>query len=163
MVHISLDNYPSSSRVKKHESPIQQIHLRLTTDLEALAEVLQQFEKLAASTLPTKIYWECQMALAEAFTNAVRHAHADLPPQTPIELEMKLFPTTLEIRIWDRGQFFDLDAKLAEVLQTPENPLQVGGRGLRWIHALMDDFTYTRDTQDRNCLFLRKHFLSNSP
>ncbi len=115
----------------------QQFHLHLNTDLELLGYLLQQFEAFAWPAFcqhPTKanlargqeLYWQCQIALAEGFTNAVRHAHRALPKLTPIEVSFALWSDYLEIRICDRGEPFDLRARLQVALQEGENPYREG-------------------------------------
>jgi len=52
--------------------------------------------------------------VSQALTNAVRHAHKNLPRETPIELEITVFNERLEIKIWDREEPFDFQAKLKE-------------------------------------------------
>jgi len=52
--------------------------------------------------------------VSEAFTNAVRHAHKNLPRETLFELEITVFNERLEIKIWDWGEPFDFPAKLKE-------------------------------------------------
>ena len=59
--------------------------------------------------------WQGGLIFAEGFTNVVRHAHQNLPPTTLIDLEVKLFDDYLEIRIWDRGQPFKLEAILHSI------------------------------------------------
>jgi serine/threonine-protein kinase RsbW len=54
--------------------------------------------------------------VVEGFTNAVRHAHKNLPRSTPIDLEITVFNERLEIKIWDLGKPFDFKAKLKEEL-----------------------------------------------
>jgi serine/threonine-protein kinase RsbW len=54
--------------------------------------------------------------VVEGFTNAVRHAHKNLPIETPIELEITVFNERVEIKIWDGGKPFDFKAKLKEEL-----------------------------------------------
>ena len=54
--------------------------------------------------------------MSEACTNAVRHAHKNLPRETRIDLEITVFNERLEIQIWDRGKPFDFKAKLKEEL-----------------------------------------------
>jgi len=56
--------------------------------------------------------YQCQLVVSEAFTNAVRHAHNNLPRETPIELEITVFNERLKIKTWDWGEPFDLKAKL---------------------------------------------------
>jgi serine/threonine-protein kinase RsbW len=98
------------------DTPVQKIRLQVKTDLKALAQVLQWYEQLEDLPIPKKILEECKVALAEGFTNAVRHAHKNMPVETPIELEVAVFNNRLEMRIWDYGQAFDLKAKLREIL-----------------------------------------------
>ena len=45
-------------------------------------------EQLAALPLPEAVFHQCILAVSEAFTNAVRHAHKNLPRETRIELEI---------------------------------------------------------------------------
>ncbi|HLO49953.1 MAG TPA: ATP-binding protein [Kamptonema sp.] len=104
-----------SDREKNSEPPIKRIRLRVKSELSALTEVLNWYERLKHLPIPKSEWWKCQLALAEGFTNAVRHAHRGMPLETPIELEIMVFKGLLEIRIWDSGQPFDFDAKLREI------------------------------------------------
>lgn len=92
--------------------PIQKICLKVNTDLNTVAQVLQWYEQLEHLPIPQRILDQCKLALVEGFTNAVRHAHKTMPIETPIELEVTVFNGRLEIKIWDYGQPFDLKAKL---------------------------------------------------
>ena len=67
------------------DQAMQQFHLQVKTELEALKEVLQWFEGFVFPVIPQKMGWQCEVALVEAFTNAVRHAHQNLPESTPID------------------------------------------------------------------------------
>ena len=73
-------------------------------------------EQLAALPIPEAVFHQCILAVSEAFTNAVRHAHKNLPRETPSELEITVFYEGLEIKIWDGGEPFDFKAKLKEEL-----------------------------------------------
>nr|WP_239121713.1 ATP-binding protein [Spirulina major] len=155
--------------VKTQNRPLKKLHLRLKTDLSALSEVLDRFEKIASPRLSRQLYWECQLALAESFTNVVRHAHQDLPQSTPIDLEISLFPRGLEIRIWDSGQPFDWQGQLRDKLQCDRDPWALGGRGLCLINKVMDNCRYIpadncdRGNGDRNCLILWKQIPPSPP
>ncbi|MBD2577903.1 ATP-binding protein [Oscillatoria sp. FACHB-1406] len=140
----------------------QQLQLQLKTELGALNEILQRFEQMVTPLISEEQYWQCQIALAEGFTNAVRHAHKDLPLTTTIEVEVKVVPEYLEIRIWDWGQPFDLHAKLRELNCSLEDPLGQGegGRGLFFMSKLTDELSYTRGSDARNCLVMRKYLRS---
>jgi serine/threonine-protein kinase RsbW len=97
---------------------IQKIRLKVNSDLNTIAQVLQWYEQLEHLPVPQRILDQCKLALIEGFTNAVRHAHKDLPLETPVELEVIVFNGRLEMKVWDYGQPFDLKAKLREVLSS---------------------------------------------
>lgn len=97
---------------------LQKICLKVNTDLNTVAQVLQWYEQLEHLPIPQRILDQCKLALIEGFTNAVRHAHKGMPIETPIELEVTVFNGRLEIKVWDYGQPFDLKAKLREILSS---------------------------------------------
>jgi serine/threonine-protein kinase RsbW len=87
------------------------------------------------------------LALTEGFTNAVRHAHAKLPPETDINIDVEVEPNRVEIRIWDHGAPFN-----PELLPEPEpGELLESGYGWFLLRRLADEVTYER-VQERNCL-----------
>ena len=142
----------------KSNPEVKQYHLQVTTELEALKEVLQWFESLVFPLVSQKMGWQCEVALVEAFTNAVRHAHQDLPESTPIDLEVKLLPSFLEMRIWDRGKPFDIKAKLRKSEREANLMEREGGRGLQFINKLTDELQYLNLPNHRNCLVMRKNY-----
>jgi serine/threonine-protein kinase RsbW len=87
------------------------------------------------------------LALTEGFTNAVRHAHAKLPPETSIAIDFLLANDRVEIRIWDYGEPFN-----PELLPEPQ-PGELLDSGYGWflLRRLADYVTYRR-VQNRNCL-----------
>ncbi|UNU26003.1 ATP-binding protein [Microcoleus vaginatus] len=97
------------------------INLQVNTDIKAVAQVLSWVEQLDPLPLPLVVLHQCKLAVIEGFTNAVRHAHKNLPLETPIELEIRIFNEHLEVKIWDWGEPFDIQAKLKEEL--PEKNL----------------------------------------
>lgn len=142
----------------KTNQEVKQYSLQVKTELEALKEVLHWFEGLVFPLVPQKMGWQCEVALVEAFTNAVRHAHQNLPQNTPIDLEVELQPNFLEMRIWDRGQPFDLNAKLLKGEQDAHSIEKEGGRGLQFIKKLTDELQYLNLPNHRNCLIMRKKY-----
>lgn len=146
------------SKIFMHnEKPLKQSRLQVETDLHAVNEVLQWFDQFTAPLLPQKFRWQCQIALIEGFTNAVRHAHHHLPQTTPVELELKVFAHWLEMRIWDQGPPFDFEAKLEALRHEDCDPLEKeGGRGLIFMQQLTDELSYARLDDERNCLLMRK-------
>ncbi|MEG4291423.1 ATP-binding protein [Microcoleus sp. C2C3] len=144
----------------KDEQPKAEWHLQVETDMKALTSVLEWWDNIVLPGLPADFQWpwQCRLIIAEGFTNVVRHAHQNLPPATLIDLEVKVFADYLEIRIWDRGQPFKLEAKLHSIMQEKLDPSnQVGGRGLVFMYKLTDDLRYIRTDDLRNCLVMRKN------
>ncbi|MBW4603464.1 MAG: anti-sigma regulatory factor [Calothrix sp. FI2-JRJ7] len=138
----------------------QQDHLTVKSELKLLNQVQQWFEQFCLKYLSPGGWSESQLyrlnlALAEGFTNAVRHAHHALPPETTIDIDVCLFLDRLEIRIWDRGKPFNPDA-----IREPEpGTLQVGGYGWFLLRRLADRVVYERTLDDRNCLLIVKYAL----
>ena len=99
-----------------YNQPIQKISLQVNSDIKAVAQVLCWLDQLEPLPIPEAVFHQCKLATVEGFTNAVRHAHKNLPLATPIELLIAIFNERLEINIWDLGEPFDFQAKLAEEL-----------------------------------------------
>lgn len=87
---------------------LRSLKIEVPSDLKALDRVLLQFERIYQDFIPLRDWLQCRLALAEGFTNAVRHAHRHLPPDIPTAIEVLLKKTAIEIRIWDRDSAFDL-------------------------------------------------------
>ncbi|XZO00442.1 MAG: ATP-binding protein [Microcoleus sp.] len=94
--------------------PVRTLNLQVNTDLNHVTKVFELFEQLQDLSLPSETWYVLQLAVVEGFTNAVRHAHKNLPVETPIQLEVMVFNRRLEFRILDCGVYFDLDAKITE-------------------------------------------------
>jgi len=138
--------------------PLKESCLRVSTNLNALTEVLGWFDGFDLPPLATDFLWQCRVVLTEGFTNAVRHAHGHLPASTVIELEMRLFAEYLEIKIWDQGEPFDWEGTFTAISQEEVDPLEKeGGRGLIFMKQLTDRVVYDRVTGKKNCLTLRKN------
>ncbi|MBE9137401.1 ATP-binding protein [Nodosilinea sp. LEGE 07088] len=129
----------------------------IQTDPTALKSVLAWFDQFQTSPIPHNIWLQCQLALIEGFTNAVRHAHAELPQSTPIRIEVSVSDRAIEIKIWDRGPGFDLASVLRHKI-TANDPNSEGGRGLKIMYLVADRLTYEPDPDQGNCLHLHKVF-----
>jgi serine/threonine-protein kinase RsbW len=138
------------------------ISFQVDSDLKSLDTVLGYFEQLELAGIPKKDWLQCQLALAEGFTNAVRHAHQHLPPEIPIEIEIKLTPTQLELRIWDRGAAFDLEGFMRKNT-AKDNRFSGHGQGLPILQKIASKLSYTRTEDQRNCLLIIKQFSDHEP
>lgn len=132
-------------------------HLQVTTGLSGLDQLLSWFSSLHESPISRSLWLRCSLALAEAFTNVVRHAHRDKPADYPVDIEVTMFSERLEIRVWDEGEPFDLQKKLEEVTE-PVDLFAGGGRGLKLMKDIADEISYTHGNSGRNCLLILKYF-----
>lgn len=138
-------------------SLFSKVRTQVKTDLNSLGQVLSWFDQLAYPTMPLNIWLQCQIALAEAFTNTVRYAHSSKPADTPIEIEVTFSRSALEIRIWDYGTEFDLENFLQKA--PPVSEQAEGGRGLRLMEKIADGLAYRRTEDQRNCLLIVKNIV----
>jgi serine/threonine-protein kinase RsbW len=138
------------------------ISFQVDSDLKSLDTVLNYFEQLESAGIPKKDWLQCQLALAEGFTNAVRHAHQQLPPEIPIEIEIEITPSQMELRIWDRGLAFDLEGFM-EKNAHHDHRFSGHGQGLPILQKIASKLSYTRTEDQRNCLLIIKQFSPHEP
>jgi serine/threonine-protein kinase RsbW len=132
--------------------------LRVPSDIGVLEQVLSWFDQMQHPGVPTKIWLQCQLAIAEGFTNAVRHAHDGLGSDLQIDVEVSLSDDCIEIRVWDCGPPFDLEGKILAIQQQQVDQHAGGGRGLLILQKICDRLKYVRTGDDRNYLLMAKHF-----
>lgn len=125
------------------------------TDPAALQGVLIWFDQFAAAPIPRQLLLQCQLALIEGFTNAVRHAHKHLPADTPIQIQVEMSEQSIDIRIWDQGPGFDLQSTLEGALNN-YSEVMTSGRGLKILDKVADQLTYYPHQSQGNCLHLHR-------
>lgn len=140
----------------------QTARIQVRTDLRLLSQVLTWFNQFYQPTIPKPVWLECRLALAEGFTNAVRHGHRNQPAETPVEIGITLGAQAIEIRIWDYGLGFDLDRQLGTKAE-PLNLERASGRGLQIIQKMADVLRYETAEPDRNCLVIIRKFAPLEP
>lgn len=136
---------------------IHRSSLQVGTDLNALGQVLSWFDRFSSPSISQRIWLQCKTALAEGFTNAVRHAHKNKSSDAIIEIEVERSPNSFEIRIVDYGSPFNLEEKL-KTLPEEIDLEATGGRGLKIMHSIADRLTYTRINDRQNCLSIVKYY-----
>lgn len=142
--------------------------IEVASNLNYLPQILDWFDCQQPAHVPKHLLMELRFAMAEGFTNAVRHAHAHLPSCTPIILELEIASENLELRIWDQGAPFDLSAAFHETQLSRLSPLD---RESQWgIIMLMNlqknydwEIQYTPLQHSGNCLVIRKSINPNLP
>lgn len=128
--------------------------LHVPSDLKFLAVVESWLLGSLEVELGDSVDWQRQsnrlrLALVEAYSNVVRHAHRDRP-NLPVLMRLELKDRDLILEIWDCGRGFDLSTYL------PPKPddRQESGYGWLIMNRLMDRVEYRLQVNGRNCLKL---------
>jgi serine/threonine-protein kinase RsbW len=108
---------------------------------------------------------QVELCIAEALTNAIRHAYHGQRGQT-VSIAVSTDVDRLQIEVCDWGTPMpdeQIDrlvhgAEIGEVDGAERASLKEGGRGLQIIHKLMDEVTYIKD-ESRNRMQLTKYLL----
>ncbi len=137
---------------------VRQAHLKVKSQLDLIGQVQFWFGEICQS-VDEDYAWihyytdRLALALTEGFTNAVRHAHAHLSPETTISIDVALDNDYVEIRILDQGHPFN-----PELLPEPQpGALLDGGYGWFLLRRLADRVSYQRLRDGRNCLTIVKY------
>ena len=93
--------------------------LQLSSRLEQMEALVAWFDQLwpaaAPANAPEALRLQAQTALVEAFSNAVRHAHRDLPADTPIDIRWMASHDALLLEVVDQGPPFQSEAAFPEL------------------------------------------------
>ena len=135
----------------------QTAQLSVRSSLDALVEIIAWFAQLSRPPIPQPVWLRCQLALAEGFTNAVRHAHKHLSSDLLIDIEVTVSAQQIVISIWDQGPKFDLMQKLNQLPSQPDKTAG-GGRGLKLMQDIADELSYQPTPDQRNCLKIVKNW-----
>ena len=141
--------------------------IRVNSDIYALAKLQEWFQQFQ-TFLPKPTWMQCNLVLVEVFTNVVSYAHEGLAEDTPVDIEISIHETDkfLELRIWDYGEPFDLEAQIELATEEVDkikdsadiDNIPTGGRGLFIAKMIADDISYIRMDDDRNCFMMTKSF-----
>ncbi len=128
--------------------------LHVPSDLKFLSIVESWLLGSLEVELGDSVDWSRQsnrlrLALVEAYSNVVRHAHRD-KPNLPVLIRLELKERDIILEIWDYGEGFDLSTYL------PPNPDDKQESGYGWLimNRLMDRVEYRLQVNGRNCLKL---------
>lgn len=128
--------------------------LHVPSDLKFLSIVENWLLGTLEVELGDSVDWSRQsnrlrLALVEAYSNVVRHAHRD-QPNLPVLIRLELQDRDLALEIWDHGKGFDLSTYLPP---TPDDK-QENGYGWLIMNRLMDRVEYRLQVNGQNCLKL---------
>ena len=141
--------------VIEHELTLTVVNAR--PEFERAATWLGDFA--AGAGLPDDLSQRLLVALDEVLTNVVHHGLAGATEgQREIQLYVRLRPETVELEVVDDGPPFDPTTVASSLLAADR---RVGGAGLLFVRALMDEVRFTRQG-DRNCLTLCKRLAATA-
>lgn len=86
--------------------------------------------------------YQLNLVLTEATANVIKHANDD--HKDTVRISIHLFENTLNIKVFDHGQGFDLST----VPEPDFENLKESGMGLYFIRSVMDSVTYTRGASE---------------
>jgi serine/threonine-protein kinase RsbW len=97
---------------------------------------------------PAEASSDIQIALSEACSNAVRHAHGS----SEYTVSMAMDRSGCEVEVVDNGRW------LADTPDTPEHvePEAESGRGLYLMEALVDDFEFIREADETTVRLIKR-------
>ncbi len=97
-----------------------------------------------------------RLALVEAYSNVVRHAHKN-QPYLPVLIRLEIKEYDIVLEIWDCGEGYDVSNYM------PPSPIdkQEGGYGWLIINRLMDRVDYQLQINGCNCLKLEATLQKN--
>lgn len=110
------------------------------SSLDALATLMEWFERQRPGGLDEMVWIQAQTALMEGFTNAVRHAHANLHPPPAVGVSVGVEPACLRLGIRDHGNPFDLENAWREQIDDPDREAHWG---LIILQKLQKEFRWT--------------------
>jgi serine/threonine-protein kinase RsbW len=128
--------------------------LHVPSDLKFLTIVEDWLLGCLKVELGQSVDWSKQsnrlrLVLVEAYSNAVRHAHKDLP-NAPILIRLELKDRDIALEVWDSGDGFDM----SDYFAPSPNDKQEGGYGWLIMNRLMDKVEYQLQVNGGNCLKL---------
>lgn len=121
--------------------PPESLRARIKSDHAAAAALAAEVASLLERHHYTKAErFAVRLALEEALSNAIRHGHRGLPPETPVEVEVSVHDRAVAVSVQDQGPGFSPDAIPDPTLD--ENLAKPDGRGLMLMRAYMTTVRY---------------------
>jgi len=129
----------------KMKDQAEALHLKLTANLEALAEVAVFLARAAeALAIPEKAFRALELVADEAVTNVVSYAY---PPEKPgpVRLSVRREGPWVRLIIEDEGRPFELNSVRPPDLDAPLQERRIGGLGVYFMEKMMDVVERTRE------------------
>lgn len=122
-------------------------------EIARLAALVVEFG--ARHHLPPTVVSHFNIALDEAVSNIIAHAHGD-PGLHEIAVRIALADGALSVELSDDGRAFDPRAAPEPDLDAPLDDRQVGGLGIHLVRRLMDEVHYRREGGRNHLSFAKR-------
>jgi serine/threonine-protein kinase RsbW len=117
--------------------PLRIENLSIPSSSDQLEVVDQIVEAMAADMgFDKDAIADLGICVTEAVMNAIEHAHRDRP-ELMIDIEIECYSDKMKIIVRDHGPGFDVTSVPDPT--TPDNVLNLGGRGIMLMRAMMDE------------------------
>ncbi len=140
-------------------TPSCRMFISIAADPSSAAVIGQCVNTVVSTVLNTEDTAAIELCVVEAINNVVEHGCAG-NPEAVIDIELALFEDRIHILIRDDGSAIPVSAfeKACQFNFDSEDlqALPEGGMGLFLITKCMDEFAYSRDAKDRNCLYMTR-------
>ena len=121
-------------------------------------QALHWFSQLRPSFVNEQTWAQCITLFGEAFENVVYHVQELTIEHSSVDVRVKMTADMIEVQVWDSGPGFDFDNRLKNLPEMISVEAE-RGRGL-WIMAqVADHLSYTRESDGRNCLKIKKSWV----
>ena len=131
-----------------------QINLKIDARLENLSVIADFISATMKQLGVEQGIFEVQMAVDEACTNIIKYAYSG--KEGIINIYCELQDNYFSVTIMDTGRSFDPNTVLPPDIQTGLDKRQVGGLGIYLMRKLMDEVSYSFDTEKGNTLVMKK-------
>lgn len=131
---------------------MREIYIKLPRELEYL-KIACNLASQVAQTIDKNEHFsnEIELAVSEAFTNAIKHADYTKEDDT-LTLSFKIFNNKLVISLRDKGKGFKLDS----IPEPNFDKIPESGYGLYIIKKIMNKLSYVIDEDGYNVLVMEK-------
>jgi serine/threonine-protein kinase RsbW len=117
--------------------PLRTENLSIPSSSDQLEVVDQIVEAMAADMgFDKNAIADLGICVTEAVMNAIEHAHRDRP-ELMIDVVIECYSDQMRVIVRDHGAGFDVESVPDPT--TPDNVLNLGGRGIMLMRAMMDE------------------------
>jgi len=132
----------------------RQFELKIDAKLENLSVIADFIAKTMRQLDIAESIYEVQTAVDEACTNIIKHAYSGGEGIITVSCELQANDFVITIR--DKGRPFEPSSTPPPDIDADLDERKIGGLGIYMMRKLMDDVSYSFDSEEGNKLVMRK-------